>query len=81
MAGKLFVISGPSGAGKGSIIEKLLERDPTLYFSISATTRPKRDYEIICLCHEVHYTIYPRGVGRIPSVLPCGERLTLTSLP
>ena len=45
MAGKLFVISGPSGAGKGSIVEKLLARDKTLYFSVSATTRPKRDYE------------------------------------
>ena len=43
--GKLFVISGPSGAGKGSIAEKLLAADDRLYFSISATTRPKRDYE------------------------------------
>jgi guanylate kinase len=45
MAGKLFVISGPSGAGKGSIVEKLMAKDDKLYFSISATTRPKRDYE------------------------------------
>ena len=45
MTGKLFVISGPSGAGKGSIVEKLLARDEKLYFSVSATTRPKRDYE------------------------------------
>ena len=33
MAGKLFVISGPSGAGKGSIVEKLLAKDDKLYFS------------------------------------------------
>ena len=45
MRGKLFVISGPSGAGKGSIVEKLLENNDRLYFSVSATTRPKRDYE------------------------------------
>ena len=45
MAGKLFVISGPSGAGKGSIVEKLMAKDDKLYFSVSATTRPKRDYE------------------------------------
>ncbi len=45
MSGKLFVISGPSGAGKGSIVEKLLERWERLYFSISATTRPRRSYE------------------------------------
>ncbi len=45
MKGKLFVISGPSGAGKGSIVELLLQRREKLYFSISATTRPRRDYE------------------------------------
>ncbi len=45
MSGKLFVISGPSGAGKGSIVEKLLERNQNVYFSISATTRAKRPYE------------------------------------
>ncbi len=45
MTGKLFVISGPSGAGKGSIVEKLLAGNEKLYFSVSATTRPKRDYE------------------------------------
>ncbi len=45
MAGKLIVISGPYGAGKGSIVEKLLAKNDRLYFSVSATTRPKRDYE------------------------------------
>lgn len=43
--GKLFVISGPSGVGKGSIIRLLLERDSTICFSISATTRPIRNGE------------------------------------
>jgi len=46
MAGKIFVLSGPSGAGKGSIVEKLQARDPSIYFSVSATTRQKRDYEV-----------------------------------
>jgi len=46
MAGKIFVFSGPSGAGKGSIVEKLMAKDPNIYFSVSATTRPKRDYEV-----------------------------------
>ena len=45
MAGKLFVISGPSGAGKGSIVEKLLAGGRKIYFSVSATTREKRAYE------------------------------------
>ena len=45
MSGKLFVISGPSGAGKGSIVEKLLGRNANIYFSVSATTRSKRPNE------------------------------------
>jgi len=39
------VISGPSGVGKGSVVRLLLERDPTLYFSVSITTRPPRPGE------------------------------------
>lgn len=42
--GKLFVISGPSGAGKGSICRKVLERE-NKNLSISATTRPPRTGE------------------------------------
>lgn len=43
--GSLFVISGPSGTGKGTICEKLLEAD-SLFLSVSATTRDKRNNEI-----------------------------------
>jgi guanylate kinase len=39
------VISAPSGAGKTTLVRKLLEHDPTLRFSISYTTRPKRASE------------------------------------
>ncbi len=42
---RLFVIAAPSGAGKTSIVKALLERDPGIRFSISYTTRPKRDNE------------------------------------
>ena len=41
----LLVIAGPSGVGKGTIVKKLLERDPSLWLSVSANTRPPRPGE------------------------------------
>ena len=38
----VFVVTGPSGAGKGTLIRGLLERLPQLEVAISATTRPMR---------------------------------------
>jgi len=38
----VFVITGPSGVGKGTLIRGLLERMPELELSVSATTRPPR---------------------------------------
>ena len=43
--GKLFVISGPSGAGKGTVRKALFEQMPDLVYSISCTTRQPRDGE------------------------------------
>lgn len=45
-AGELWVIAAPSGAGKTSLVRKLLERDPSLKFSISYTTRSPRSSEV-----------------------------------
>ncbi|HEX4010003.1 MAG TPA: guanylate kinase [Solirubrobacteraceae bacterium] len=42
---KVFVITGPSGVGKGTLIRGLLERVPELGLSVSATTRPPRPGE------------------------------------
>jgi guanylate kinase len=46
MERKLIVFSAPSGAGKTSIVQYLLGQNPQLSFSISATTRAKRDKEV-----------------------------------
>ena len=44
--GSLFIIAAPSGAGKTSLVNELLKRDPRLVLSISQTTRPARPGEI-----------------------------------
>ncbi|MCD8211452.1 MAG: guanylate kinase [Oscillospiraceae bacterium] len=43
--GKLFVVSGPSGVGKSTVIADVLKDIPDLYFSVSFTTRPPRPGE------------------------------------
>ena len=44
-AAHLFVIAAPSGAGKTTLVRKLMERNPALRFSISYTTRQQRKTE------------------------------------
>lgn len=44
--GLLLVISGPSGAGKGTVCKELLERNPEFKLSVSATTRAPREGEV-----------------------------------
>ncbi len=44
--GRLFIFSGPSGVGKSTILHRIFEDDPTLYFSVSATTRSPRPGEV-----------------------------------
>jgi guanylate kinase len=48
---RVFVITGPSGVGKGTLIRGLMERLPNLELSVSATTRPPRSGEQ----HGTHY--------------------------
>lgn len=45
-SGLLIVISGPSGAGKGTICKALLKKDPSIHVSVSATTRSPRTGEV-----------------------------------
>lgn len=44
--GKLVVLTGPSGVGKGTLLRSLLQRHPDLYLSVSATTRSPRPGEV-----------------------------------
>jgi guanylate kinase len=48
---RVFVISGPSGVGKDTVIERLRDVFPDIHFAVTATTRPRRPGEI----HGIHY--------------------------
>jgi len=67
--GLLFVISGPGGVGKDTVIEKLLQANPNLHYSVSFTTRPKRDYEV----DGKHYTFVDEE--RFRNLIARGELL------
>lgn len=49
--GKTFIVSGPSGVGKSTVLKALFDQRTDLYFSISATTRDPRPGEV----DGVHY--------------------------
>lgn len=44
--GRLFVVSGPSGVGKGTLLKLVLPTLPNVLYSVSVTTRPKRHGEV-----------------------------------
>ncbi|MBP9797092.1 MAG: guanylate kinase, partial [Chitinophagales bacterium] len=46
MSGKLIIVTAPSGAGKTTVVKHLLNTIPSLAFSVSATTRNKRENEV-----------------------------------
>lgn len=54
--GTLFVVTGPSGAGKGTVLRQVMAQLDSLYFSISATTRAPRPGEV----DGVHYHFITR---------------------
>ena len=45
LKGRIFVISGPSGVGKGTVVEQVLKNVDNIYLSVSATTRKIREGE------------------------------------
>ena len=50
--GTLFVVTGPSGAGKGTVLGKVFQQVDKLHFSVSATTRAPREGEVNGITHE-----------------------------
>ena len=55
--GRLFLITGPSGVGKGTLVAALLKRHPQIWLSVSATTRAARSGEQ----DGQHYFFMDRG--------------------
>ena len=74
MNGLLIVISGPSGAGKGTIYNKVLAKMPEIKKSVSVTTRQPRPGEI----EGVHY--YFRTEEEYQHMIACGEFLETASV-
>ena len=67
--GKMIVISGASGVGKGTVLGKMMEKRSDLTFSVSATTRPPRPNEV----DGVHYYFVTRE--RFEEMIQNGEFL------
>ncbi len=59
----VFVVTGPSGAGKGTLIKRLLERVPELEVAVSATTRAQRPGEVDG--REYHFLAEPDFRARV----------------
>lgn len=62
MAGSLFIVAAPSGAGKTTLVRGLLGRDPAVRLSVSFTTRAPREGEVDGIAY--HFTSIPDFLAR-----------------
>jgi guanylate kinase len=67
--GRLIVLTGPSGVGKGTLLAALLQAHPELHLSISATTRSPRPGEV----DGVNYYFFDRA--QFEQAIQAGELL------
>lgn len=67
--GRLIILTGPSGVGKGTLMRSLLQRHSDLHYSVSVTTRPPRPGEI----DGKHYHFISRG--EFEKLVAAGELL------
>ncbi len=67
MRGTLFIVAAPSGAGKSSIVNAVLARDPGIALSISFTSRPARPGER----HAEHYNFV--GADEFQRMIDAGD--------
>jgi guanylate kinase len=67
--GLLIILSSPSGAGKSTLARRLMDWDPTIRFSVSATTRPPRPGEVDG--REYHF----RSRAEFEALISAGEML------
>ena len=74
MSGRLFVVSAPSGAGKTSLVQSLVQGDDSLMLSVSHTTRPKRAAET----DGTHYHFV--GASTFAAMREAGEFLECASV-
>jgi guanylate kinase len=72
--GLLLVISGPGGVGKDTVIGQLAKLDSKIRYSVSFTTRPRRDYEV----DGVHYSFVDES--RFEELIKGGELLEWTRM-
>lgn len=71
--GRILIVSGPSGVGKGTVLRNVMASDPALRFSVSATTREMRPGEV----DGVHYFFVDKP--RFEQMIDKGELLEYAS--
>ena len=75
--GKIFILSGPSGSGKGTVLKSAMREHPDMFLSVSATTRgPRQSYGLRradAPGAEALFAYFAALIGGEPWTDPCGS--------